>query len=112
MPISMLLKNLAEGMVTAEPVFNHLGQLLLDQGLSLSTRHLTVLKTWGIEKCLVEGGDPAVNPEVNEALRTRARERVRARLLWEPQNVWDREIIQIAVHQAICRSLRDTAIKK
>jgi hypothetical protein len=108
MSIVIPLENLAEGMVTAEPVFNHLGQLLLGQGLSLSARHLTVLKTWGIEKCLVEGGGPAVNPEVNEALRTRARARVQARLLWEPQNGWEREIIQIAVQQAICRSLQDS----
>jgi hypothetical protein len=105
MAIPILLENLAEGMITAEPVFNHLGQLLLGKGLSLSARHLTVLKTWGIEKCLIEGGEPAANSEVNEAIRSRARERIKARICWEPQNVWDMEIIQAAVQQEIRRVL-------
>ena len=104
----IILNNLVEGMVTAEPVFNHLGQLLLGKGLSLSSRHLTVLKTWGIEKCLIEGGESAASPQINESLRARARQHVQSRLCWESQNVWEAEIIEIAVQQEIRRSLRDT----
>jgi hypothetical protein len=105
MAIITLLENLAEGLVTAEPVLNHLGQLLLGKGVALSARHLTVLKTWGIEKCLVEGGEPETTPEMNEAVRNLALEQVRNRLCWEPRNSWDSEIIQIAVEQAVRRCL-------
>jgi hypothetical protein len=105
MALLTILDNLAEGMVTAEPVFNHLGQMLLGKGVSLSARQLTVLKTWGIEKCLVEDGEPGLIPEVNEAIRTKARERIHDRIVWEPQNAWDEEIIEIAVRQEISRCL-------
>jgi hypothetical protein len=109
MPVVMSLEDLAEGMVTAEPVLNHLGQLLLGRGLTLSARHLTVLKIWGIEKCLIEGGEVAANPETSEAVRTRAWERVQERLHWEPRNVWEKELVQIAVQQTIGRCGQDKA---
>jgi hypothetical protein len=107
MPVVLSLEDLVEGMVTAEPVLNHLGQLLLGQGLTLSARHLMVLKTWGIEKCLIEGGAEAANPEISEAVRTRAWEHVQERLLWEPENLWEKELVQIAVHQTICRYFQE-----
>ncbi|HMK64993.1 MAG TPA: hypothetical protein VK564_04310 [Thermodesulfobacteriota bacterium] len=111
MPVVMSLEDLAEGMVTAEPVLNHLGQLLLGQGLTLSARHLRVLKTWGIEKCLIKGGAEAVEPEISEAGRTRAWEQVQERLLWEPRNVWEKELVHIAVHQTLCRYGRNREFK-
>jgi hypothetical protein len=105
MAIITLLENLAEGMVTAEPVLNHLGQLLLGKGVALSARHLTVLKTWGIEKCLVEGGEAEITPEMNETVRKLALEQVKNRLRWEPGNSWEAEIIEIAVRQTARRCL-------
>lgn len=107
MPVVMSLEDLAEGMVTAEPVLNHLGQLLLGRGLTLSARHLIVLKTWGIEKCLIEGETAVAEPEVSDAVRMRAWEHVRERLHWEPGNVWEKELVQIAVYQTICRYFQD-----
>jgi len=107
MAILVPLEALKQGMVTAEPVFNHLGQLLLGKGVQLSARHLIVLKTWGIEKTWVEGGEAeAESPEVNEAIRNRALARINQRLTWPPGNFWEEEIFQLAVQQAIRHSLQ------
>jgi hypothetical protein len=111
MPVVLSLEDLVEGMVTAEPVLNHLGQLLLGQGVTLSTRHLMVLKTWGIEKCLIEGGAETASPEISDVMSTQAWECVQERLYWEPRNIWEQELVQIAVHQAICRYRRDREFK-
>jgi hypothetical protein len=107
MPIFVPLESLKQGMITAGPVFNHLGQLLLGKGVELSPRQLTVLKTWGIEKTLVEGGEAEEKvPEVNAAIRKQALARIKQRLNWQPGNFWEEEIFHLAVQQIIHRSLQ------
>jgi hypothetical protein len=104
MAILVPLESLKQGMITAGPVFNHLGQLLLGKGVQLSARHLTVLKTWGIEKTLIEGGEAEeISPEINEAIHNRALARVTQRLTWQPGNCWEEELFHLAVQQVVRR---------
>lgn len=105
MAISVSIESLEHGMVLAEPIFNRFGQVLLGKGVLLSDRHLNVLKTWGIEKALIEGGEGNSAPVISEELRIRVQSQVNKRLSWEPTNPLEEEIIFLAVQQAVNRSL-------
>jgi hypothetical protein len=104
--ISVPTETLEPGMVLAEPVFNRWGQILLTKGSELSPRHLTVLKTWGIPKAVIESGESeAVDPQIDEEILRNAEARIKKRLLWQPQNALEEEIIQLAIQQVVHRSL-------
>lgn len=49
------LKEIATGMVLAADITNRNGMVLLKQGVSISDRHINVLKTWGITHVDIEG---------------------------------------------------------
>jgi hypothetical protein len=106
MAVSIPLERLEPGMVLAEPIFNRFGQVLLNKGVQISDRHLNVLKTWGIPKVLIEGGESNEEQfEINEEMRTRALTRLNKRLLWHPKTPLEEELIHLAVLQAVQRSL-------
>ncbi|MBA4395413.1 MAG: hypothetical protein C0407_17830, partial [Desulfobacca sp.] len=85
MIVSVPLESIQPGMVLADPIFNRFGQVLLNKGVQISDRHLNVLKTWGILKALIEGGQSDGEQfEINEEMRTRALARLNKRLLWHP----------------------------
>jgi len=107
MAISIPLNALEPGMVLAEPIFNRFGQVLLPKGIPLLDRHLNVLKTWGILKARIEGGEPnGPEIEINEEMRKRALARLNKRLSWHPTTPLEEEIIHLAIQQAVQRSLQ------
>jgi hypothetical protein len=61
-------EDLKEEMVVAEDVKDKNGQLLLPAGLTLTSKHLEVIKSWGIAQVAIEDGkkeeevplDPAI----------------------------------------------------
>ena len=106
MAISVPTETLEPGMVLAEPVFNRWGQILLTKGSELSPRHLTVLKTWGIPKAVIESGESETrDPQMDEEILRNAEARIKRRLLWQPQNALEEEIIQLAIQRVVQRSL-------
>jgi len=110
MKISVPFENLEPGMVLAEPVLNRLGQILLCKGSTISPRHLTVLKTWGIRLVAIEnGGDQIKAPFGDKDIYNRALARVKKRLFWHPQSPLEEEIINQAVQQVIQRSLKGSS---
>ena len=42
------------GMVLAQPVYNHQGDLMFDVGSAITDKDVRVLKSWGVEKVWVE----------------------------------------------------------
>jgi hypothetical protein len=62
------------GQVSAAPVADRRGRLLIPHGVPLTERHIHALKVWGITSLAVEGelppSDPphTVSPEVSERL--------------------------------------------
>ncbi len=46
-----------EGMMVADDICGPNGQLLLPAGISITAKHLRVLKTWGIRYIVVQGDD-------------------------------------------------------
>jgi hypothetical protein len=108
--ISVPFETLQPGMVLAEPVLNRLGQILMSKGSALSLRHLTVLKTWGISTAVIEGGEAEGNdPILDQAIQDRALARIKTRLFWHPQSPLEKEIIHLAVEQAVQRSLQGSS---
>jgi hypothetical protein len=106
MTVSIPLEGLEAGMVLAEPIFNRFGQVLLNKGVQISDRHLNVLKTWGIPKVLIQVGESNGKQfEINEEMRNRVLARLNKRLLWHPNTPLEEEIIQLAIQQAVQRSL-------
>ncbi|MBI4765041.1 MAG: hypothetical protein HY787_10600 [Deltaproteobacteria bacterium] len=106
MKISVPFENLEPGMVLAEPVLNRLGQILLGKGSTLSPRHMTVLKTWGIRMVDIKiGGDQNKAPLLDRDIQKRALARIKKRLLWHPHSPIEEEIINQAIQQVIKRSL-------
>ncbi len=100
-------KEIEPGMVLAAPVLNRYGQILLGKGVTLTPRHVGILKTWGIPHITVEGGlsagaDPA---EVNEEILAQARAQVRDRLLGRNHHLLEQEVFGLAVQQAAERLL-------
>jgi hypothetical protein len=108
--ISVPFKNLEPGMILAEPVLNRFGQTLLSKGSTISPRHLTVLKTWGIQAVAIEkGGDPVKDPLLDKDIRNRALARIKKRLFWHPHSPIEEEIINLAIQQAVQRSLLESS---
>jgi hypothetical protein len=105
--VSIPTDSLEPGMVLAEPVFNRRGQILLSQGSTISFRHITVLKTWGIESVSVDNGETETrDPNFDKEIQKNALARIQKRLLWHPQSPLEEEIIFLAVQQMVQRSLQ------
>jgi hypothetical protein len=49
--------DLKAGMVLDQPVANKHGTLLLDKGMVLTEKHITIFKTWGITEADIQGVD-------------------------------------------------------
>ena len=78
----------------------------MKKGSELSPRPLTV-KTWGISAALIESGEAEFRDRaMHEKNKRHALSRIKKRLFWHPQNPLEEEIIQLAVQQAVQRSLR------
>jgi hypothetical protein len=54
---SLRLKDLTPGMVTAKPVQNLQGVLLLNSGVELSEKNIWIMRSWGVTEVWVEGGE-------------------------------------------------------
>jgi len=71
------INDLKEGMTLAADVKNKHGNIMIKQGMTLTERHIMLLKAWGIPDADVEGADreqlhqeemKTVAPEVIEAI--------------------------------------------
>ncbi len=77
------INDLKEGMVLAGDVKNKHGNIMIKQGMTLSERHIMLLKAWGIPDANVEGLEreqlheeemKTVSPEVIEAIEQQLRD--------------------------------------
>jgi hypothetical protein len=71
------INDLKEGMTLAADVKNKHGNIMIKQGMTLTEKHIMLLKAWGITDADVEGADRdrlhqeemrTVSPEVIEAI--------------------------------------------
>ncbi len=77
------INDLKEGMVLAGDVKNKHGNIMIKKGMTLSERHIMLLKAWGIPDANVEGLEreqlheeemKTVSPEVIEAIEQQLRD--------------------------------------
>jgi hypothetical protein len=77
------INDLKEGMTLAADVKNKHGNIMIRQGMTLSEKHIMLLKAWGIADADVEGFDrdqlneeemKTVSPEVIEVIENELRE--------------------------------------
>lgn len=77
------INDLKEGMILAADVKNKHGNIMIKQGMTLTEKHVMLLKAWGIAQADVEGVDrdrlhqeklKTVSPEVIGAIETALRE--------------------------------------
>jgi len=77
------INDLKEGMTLAADVKNKHGNIMIKQGMTLTEKHIMLLKAWGIPDADVEGADreqlhqeemKTVAPEVIEAIETELNE--------------------------------------
>lgn len=63
------LDEIQSGMVVASDILDRNGRILLKSGLSLSEKHLTILKQWGITDADIQGANrEEVNAKALECL--------------------------------------------
>jgi hypothetical protein len=77
------INDLKEGMTLAADVKNKHGNIMIRQGMTLSEKHIMLLKAWGISDADVDGFDrdqlneeemKTVSPEVIEVIENELRE--------------------------------------
>ena len=88
-------------MILSAPVINRYGQVLLAAGVTLTERHKTIFKTWGIQSVSVEGEDEEdPDSQLTDELLARGKARIQNRLVTPPQHPREKEIIELAIRQA------------
>lgn len=60
----ILIDNLEVGMMLARDVHDRAGRLLLGEGAELTSKHLMIFRTWGVEEADIVGGDDGSNASV------------------------------------------------
>lgn len=79
----ILIDDVQEGQVLAEPVSNSFGQQLLPAGAVLEERHIHLLKRWNVRRLFIISDDISDNYTSEEELSS-AMELVNRNLHWEP----------------------------
>lgn len=87
------------GDVTASPITNAHGAVLIGADVALDERHLRLLRMWGIDRVAVRGdkGDKDESDVAREAALAAAEEAVKARFGPSLNNVVMAEILRAAV---------------
>lgn len=98
MPKKVIIAEIEEGCVLAEPVINKFGQVLFGAGVTLEARHVRILKTWNIADVLVrDAGADVSAPVITQSVRGLAEERLSHRLTWTPRNVNEQDFVAMGV---------------
>lgn len=100
MPKRIGLTEVTESMVLAQPVLNQHGQLMLPAGSPITSRHITLLKMWGISSVVIESAEGEASPSEltppPNVLLNCAR-RLTRRWPWRPRLEVERLVFQLAV---------------
>ncbi len=68
---------LESGMVLAADVNNRLGRLMLQAGTQIETKHIRILKAWGVTEVETEGEGKGDSEELDSAVLEQASDEVR-----------------------------------
>lgn len=94
-------ESITDGMITAAPVINRYGQVLLPAGTELRSDHAVLFKTWGIPTITVASPDQNDASHVTDEMRNDAEMRVRRKMRWEISNSYEEALFEMAVAKII-----------
>lgn len=97
MSTTVLIDMVQPGVVLAEPITNTLGQTLINGGVELTAKHISLLRTWNIQflKILDDENDKA--NEISETQMNFARDEFYKLLTWKPRNDAELDLIELGV---------------
>ena len=94
------VEDLETGMETAAAVLNKFGQVLLVQNSKIETKHITILKTWGIKTIeVIDYAAAGISNEIDESLLAKLRTDLLSGLGWIPKNPNEEDLINMAVQK-------------
>ena len=96
------IEDLEEEMALAEPIVNNFGQVLLPSGVIIKDSHKKILRTWNIRIVAIKGEDDSLTDDFSDELKKLAMEKLEKRMLWQPRNNIEIDLINVAVTQS-CR---------
>jgi len=94
----VMIDKLEPGMILSEPVYNNSGQVLIGAEAELNHKTIKVLKTWNIKSVLIKDSSTEENIEISEEILALAKQKVYARLSWEPRNSNEFDLVNTAVN--------------
>lgn len=93
----IMLDKVEPGMILSEPVYNNSGQVLIGAATELNHKTIKVLKTWNIKSVLIKDNSSDENVEISDEILELAKQKVYARLSWEPRNSNEFDLVNTAV---------------
>lgn len=98
----ILVSEISNGMILSEPIINNFGQTLLPSGAVLSDSHIKIFKTWNITGVMIKtDSDEEDEIEISPELKAKARERLKRRMSWLPNNAVERDLVDMAIIKLI-----------
>ena len=107
------INDLKPGMILADAVYNQQELLLLEKNTALTTKHIWILKTWGIERVSIKGA-PKTNANTAFEVELESRETIERDLRAKFENVIGdpvMEEIMKAAGRQLLKSLNDRDVE-
>ncbi len=91
------LDSIEPGAVLAEPVTNSLGQTLINSGVALTAKHISILRTWNVNsvKIVVDSDDEIT--DISEEHLVYAKSQMQKMISWTPRNDAEQDIIDLGI---------------
>lgn len=107
MPKIVTLDLIEPGAVLSEPVTNSMGQTLIGSGITLTSKHISILRTWNIHSIKISDGENDNEPELNSELLAHAKIELSRFINWEPRNDAEADLIELGIIATVYR-IKDT----
>lgn len=92
-----LVSELAEGMITAEPIVNNFGQTIMPSGMEMKTKHIEMLKVWNIQTVYIKSDENDSDVEISKEILIQAKEILSKKCPWEPRNVLEENVVELGI---------------
>lgn len=90
------IEKIEDGMILADPILNQFSQVLIPAGTVLSDFHKKILMRWNIRFVNIYTNDEDVEIEVEDEVIETATNYVLNKLLWNPSNEIENDIVYVA----------------
>ncbi len=102
----ILVDDMQEGMILAQPLKNRFGQVLLGADVKLENKHKMLFKTWGVESISIKTAGGTGEGNISDELRKEAEEILRKRVNWIPKSPNEEDLINVGLEQIIDKLIK------